>query len=194
MADLFTVSELASYLQRDLDTSSATLASTLAHGLVRGHTKQTLTVATTTGAFPIDRDMLTVRMTERPITAITSVVVNGQSLAANVWGGYAWDGYSSEFTVALIPILVSTLVRPWPRAVVTYTHGYATPPDDLKAVCLSVAARIYDNPRGVRMESIDDYSYTRGGNDDTMAGVGLLPTERMILAQYRRRTASLRMR
>lgn len=194
MTSLFTLSELASYLQRDLDTASAQLASDMAHGRIRGWTRQTLTVATSTDPLPIDRDTLIVRMPERPVSSIASVVINGTAIAANVWGGYAWDGYSNEFQVALLPVVASTIIRPWPRAVVTYTHGFATPPDDLKDVALSVAARIYDNPRGLRQESIDDYAYTRGGNDDNMAGAGLLPTEKELLRKYRRSTAALRMR
>jgi hypothetical protein len=41
--DLFTLAELASYLQRDLDTASATLAQQGAQELIRGYVQQNLT-------------------------------------------------------------------------------------------------------------------------------------------------------
>jgi hypothetical protein len=71
------------------------------------------------------------------------------------------------------------------QAVVTYTAGYSTVPGNVKAVALAVAGRIYDNPQGLRSRQIDDYSETRAGDDDDLAGVSLLPTEERRLRRYR---------
>jgi len=72
-----------------------------------------------------------------------------------------------------------------PRSVVvTYTHGYATVPDDVKGVCMSLASRAMQNPVGVRTQAIDDYTVTYAGS---AAGLGpsLGEAERSVLTAYR---------
>lgn len=182
MADLFTLSELASYLQRDLDTSSATLARDMAHGIVRDHCRQEITTATVTRRLPVvyDRRGWYVQIPEQNLTAVTTVVVNGTTVTTH--------------TVDLLNRQVR-LVDGVPtddadedvedQAVVTYTAGYSTVPGNVKAVALAVAGRIYDNPQGLRSRQVDDYSETRAGDDDDLAGVSLLPTEERRLRRYR---------
>jgi hypothetical protein len=182
VADLFTLSELASYLQRDLDTSSATLAREEAMGIVRDHCRQEITTATHTHRLPVsyDRRGWFVAVPERPLTAVTTVVVNGTTVTTH--------------TVDLLNSQVR-LVDGVPtddadedvedQAVVTYTAGYATVPANVKAVALAVAGRIYDNPQGLRSRQIDDYSETRAGDDQDLAGVTLLPREERLLRRYR---------
>jgi hypothetical protein len=194
VADLFTLSELASYLQRDLDTASATLAQAGAQSLVRGYLQQDVNTQTYTGALlPIDAhgDYWGVYLPQRPVTAVTSVSVSGTTYTLGT--GYAWNGFS-QWVLLADKTFTTAQFSDDPVAVITYTAGYATVPDPIKIVALSVAARLYDNPRGIRQESIDDYSFTRGGNDDTMAGVGMLSTERLLLAPYKMRAGSVRVR
>jgi hypothetical protein len=182
VADLFTLSELASYLQRDLDTSSATLAREMASGIVRDHCRQEITSATVTRRLPLtyDRRGWYVQIPEQNLTAVTTVVVNGTTITTH--------------TVDLLNRQVR-LVDGVPtddadedvedQAVVTYTAGYSSAPGNVKAVALAVAGRIYDNPQGLRSRQIDDYSETRAGNDDDLAGVSLLPGEERRLRRYR---------
>lgn len=194
MTDLFTPTDLASFLQRDLDTASATLAIRIAHGVMRAYTKQTLTQATTTDALRITPDDMRVYLPQHPVTAVTAVVVSGNTLAqGNGWSGYTWDGAGWHLQISLASTVLATWqLAAWPRAVVTYTHGYATPPDELVGVGLSIAARAYDNPRGLRQEAIDDYQHQySGGTNDALAERALYPFERLLLDRYRRKTASL---
>ncbi len=192
MTDLFTLAELASYLQRDLDTASATLAQQGAQELIRGYVQQNLTSQSYTSVLlPIQahRNYWGVLLPQRPVTAVSSLIVNGTTYTLGT--NYAWDGVSPWLLLADKTYTTAQFYDD-PVATVTYTAGYATVPGDLKIVALSIAARTYDNPRGLRMESIDDYSYTRGGNDDTMAGVGILATEKTVLDRYRIRAGSVR--
>lgn len=72
---------------------------------------------------------------------------------------------------------------------VTYTHGYDPIPDDIRAVCIQLAARGLQAPTGgVRQESIGNYSVSYGDVND--ANDPLLST----LSRYRRRVAAVKLR
>lgn len=190
-ADLFTLSELASYLQRDLDTATALLAQQGAQKIVRTYCRQDITSATYTAANLAIRAEDTywrVDLPQRPVSAVTTVSVNGTAYTLGT--DYAWNGASAYIRLARL-VYTSASFQDEPRATVTYTAGYSTTPEDVKDVALAVAARQYDNPRGLRMESIDDYSGTRAGADDDLAGVSLLAAEKAILDRYRVRSGSV---
>lgn len=190
MADLFTVSELASYLQRDLDTSSATLARDSAQAIVRGYCHQELSSTTYTDALlPISVETVdgiggsyVVRFPQQPVTAVTSVAVSGVTYVSGT--DYAWNGYAPFIRLRSVERSSDTFEY-YPVATVTYTAGFATVPAEVKAVALSIAARQYDNPTGIRQQTIDDYSVTRAGADDDLAGVSLLRAEERVLRRYR---------
>lgn len=191
MTDLFTLPELASYLQRDLDTSTATLAQAAGQRIVRTYLRQDITTATYTGVklriFPNGKAWR-VDLPQRPVTAVSSVAVNGTTYVLGT--NYAWDGLSPYIRLADLTYTTAAF-QDDPVATVTYTAGYATIPDDVKNVAIAVAGRQYDNPRGLRSESIDDYTGTRAGSDDDLAGLTLLPPERKILDPYRRTAGSV---
>jgi hypothetical protein len=191
MADLFTVSELASYLQRDLDTSSATLAKESAQGIVRAYCNQEITTATNTSVkLPIDVESWSyvVYLPQRPVVAVSSVTVNGVTYVDGT--DYAWNGFSPYIRLRKVDEAAAAF-EDEPVAVVTYTSGYSTVPPAVKAVALAVAARQYDNPQGLRQVSVDDYAETRAGADDDLAGVSLLKAERAILDRYKRTVGSV---
>jgi hypothetical protein len=48
-----------------------------------------------------------------------------------------------------------------PRVQVTYSHGYTMIPDDVQSIALDAASVLFDNPRGLRSITIDDYSETK---------------------------------
>lgn len=75
------------------------------------------------------------------------------------------------------------------RYVRAYTRGRGftvdVPADDLSAVILTVAARLYANPDGMRAETIGSVSYT-----SALAGFqGYTPAELAVLNGYRGRVA-----
>lgn len=154
MAAFATPSELASFLQQDLDTSSATLALDIASKAIRDHcgweiTQQANTVVTLDGV-----EGSTLWLPSQLVTAVASVVENGTTLT--VVSQFDWTAYGKLIRVG----------RCWyckPRSVVvTFTHGYATVPDSVKGVCLAVASRRYQNPEARR-------SYTIGGVSESFA-------------------------
>jgi hypothetical protein len=67
---------------------------------------------------------------------------------------------------------------------VTYTHGYATIPDDIRGVTLDLAARKMANPSGNRQEGIGSYSISYGdvADDDPVFDP---------ISRYRERAASV---
>ena len=210
MADLFTVTELSSFLQRDLDPSSAVVAQQAGQGFVRAYARQNFDSRTDTAqglvireATGVDaRDMrlsasklprlwstpLVVRIPQRPVTAISAVVINGVTLTQNV--DWVWDQVTPKILLSRVP-WASNVFQAWPAAFVTYTAGYATIPADVKGIALAVAGRIYDNPRGIRSRAIGDYQETFAGGNDMFAGAGLLTAERRTLDRYRNGTSSV---
>lgn len=190
-ADLFTLTELASYLQRDLDTSTATLAQQTGQRIVRSYLRSDVTSATYTSVKLLIRpylDNYRVDIPQRPLTAVSSVSVNGTAYVLGT--NYAWDGLSPYIRLSDVTYTTAAF-QAAPVAVVSYTAGYATCPEDIKGIALAVAGRQYDNPRGLRSEAIDDYSGTHAGSDADLAGMSMLPPERKILDLYRVRAGSV---
>jgi hypothetical protein len=145
---LFELTELASYMQQDLDTASATLARTIATGVVEQVTGP-LESRTSTANLPI----LTGGTIELPTTVVTGVTSVGIDEAAQT---FTW--YRPFPVLHLTDYTPPTDPDEWTYAEVTWTHGFPVVPDLAKAVALSVAARAYvvAPPPGVTLQ-IDDY-------------------------------------
>ena len=193
-AGLFDLDELATLLDVTADATRAVMARHCAHGLIRSYCRQNITRSTYTASLPVEAGSdgyYVVRLPQRPVFAVSSVTVNGTAYTSGT--DYSWDGVSDHVRLAY---------REWstaafqgePRAVVAYTAGYVAAPAAVRAVALSVAARAYDNPSGLRSESIDDYSATRAGTDDDLAGITLTAAEKAALKPYRLTAGSLVLR
>ncbi|MBZ4319533.1 hypothetical protein [Streptomyces huiliensis] len=99
----------------------------------------------------------------------------------------------------LDPVSGWTLVRDrirLPRSVggpvvVTYTHGYATVPPDVRAVVLTLAGRVLNNPADLRQETVGGVSVTYASET---IGASLAPADRDLLARYRRVAAVVRLK
>lgn len=91
------------------------------------------------------------------LTDVAEVVLDGVTLTYDVH--YTWTSDGMLYRQA-----------GWPHSPrilsVTYTHGYETPPDDVVGVCLSIAARRFENPIAYRRESHDDWSVTHADKAD----------------------------
>jgi hypothetical protein len=173
MALYATPEELASYLQQDLDTATATLALTAASAQfsLAADTRFASTAVTYTrlGTF-----YTSIVLPFRPVIAVQAVRINsatvtGYTLIRNVL--YRSAGFGTCFATP-------------PDAVqVDLTHGYTAVPDDVKAAVLDMAAQAYAVPvAAVTSESIDDYAvrYTNAGG-----GVQLTPYAQGVAALYR---------
>lgn len=177
MAALATVADLEDYLQVDLDATDELRATTLldlASGLIRRVAGQTFD--------QVADDQVTLEATytnrlllpQLPVTAISSVVTNSVTLTENLH-------YETVLPAGIIRRL-STGRWNYPTTV-TYTHGYATIPDDLRAICVEMAARAWVNPRGLQSEQIGNYSARWGSTGVT--GIGLDEMEEKVIMSYR---------
>ncbi len=160
MADqLATPEDLASLLQQDLDASTANLVIEAATAIVQEAAGQRIVQVVGDTASLIGTTDSWLNLPQIPVTAVTSVTLDGALLSSGVpgsggttyrlkgnrlWRGDGWQTYCGE------PSDVD----------VVYTHGYATGAQQLqlaRGVTLSLAKTAYANPSGATREAIDDY-------------------------------------
>ena len=176
MAAFATPAELASHLQQDVDTASATLALNIASGKIRDHCGWSITQESNV-SFTLDGsdDAGALWLPSLLVTAVASVVEDGRTLAVGT--EFDWTSYGKLIRVG----------RCWtrkPRSVITtITHGYATSPDTVKGVCLDLAGRRLDNPTTLRSYTVGSVSETYAGSS-TDLGPGLTDSEKEDLGGY----------
>lgn len=185
MAALATVEDLATYLQRDFSaagTATASLVLDLVSAAIRSYTGQSITTATTTARLKVRGGR--VRLPQGPVTAVTAVEnTTGTTLL------HTWDHGPQIWLSSCLPIANGpTYAGRAPQYVdVTYTHGYASVPDDIKAITLQVAGRAFGataDTTGVQSESIGGYSYSMGAAA-AQGAVGFLLGERQVLDRHK---------
>ncbi|HEY9482905.1 MAG TPA: hypothetical protein VIR00_08075 [Micromonosporaceae bacterium] len=150
MGDMLATAAQLGILMQDtgLDEDLATLLLELATGEVQGMARQRLVAVQDDQAVLIGSGAPMLELPQRPVTAVTTVTVDGDAVTDWTWPGRArWlhrgCGWGHLSTVA-----------------VTYDHGYAA--DDWRLVpaqnaTLGLARQVAVNPSGVESESIDDY-------------------------------------
>ena len=149
--------------------------------------RQWISRITTTGRHPITimDGCLIVRLPQRPVNAITSVIdEDGKSI------DYVWDGFDvlalSSHTGFVSPFISSWVARRLGSAIVTYDHGYddTNDPNDVLGTIRGVIAggivsRAFgtgSDQQGKTAESIGTYSYTIGASA-AQGAYGLLSSE-----------------
>jgi hypothetical protein len=159
VAELFELTELASLLQSDLDTATATLCRKMATGAIKAHTGQTFAlVADDAVDLYGGGDRLT--LPQRPVTAVGAV-------SEPAWAGVAATSLVSGTDYDRLGAVLYRTGRLWaPLVRVVYSHGYATTADvddEVRDVALRVAAQLYGNPEQLQRESTEghDVSYAR---------------------------------
>ncbi len=166
-----TVSDLASFLQRDLDTSTATLALALAVATIEGEagvkfSATTVTYVTTSTSSPIVLPFA-------PVTAVSAVRVAGVTIAP--------AQYTVIGPLVFRPGGFGNLNSSLPdRVEVDLTHGYTDVPTDLKGAVLEVGGTAYTNPEVLARAQIDDFAESR-----TAGGFELTPGARAACERYR---------
>jgi len=175
VAAFATPTELAGFMQQDLDTYTATQALDIASQAIRDHCGWNISQETVTGKVLDSHGDRSIWLPTLLLTAVASVVENGDTLT--VVDDYDWTEYGRLIRASRWPNQARSVT-------VTYTHGYATVPDSVKGVCLAAAGRRYQNPEGRR-------SYTVGGISESFAipstgAVGFFyDTELMDLEKYK---------
>ena len=174
MAAFATPTELAGFLQSDLDTYSATQALDIASQAIRDHCGWTISQETVTAQVLDSHGERSIWLPSLLLTDVGPVLERGVTLT--VTSDYDWTAYGR-------------LIRSgcWPNearsVTVTYTHGYVNVPDSVKGACLSAAGRVYSNPDGIRQESVGGVSVTYNTPLYT-TGVYLTDQERSDLGKY----------
>jgi hypothetical protein len=152
MARFATAAELQTFLGGSgINTTRAEFMLDRASALIRMHTGQTLDAFTGAqeafGPTTLDRLFLT----QRPVTAVTSVVVDGSALGAD---DFVWTRWGTVY-------LSGNVAWAWQgdETVVTYDGGYAPGSDEMEAIktiCLEAATRAYTRERdGVDVMGLD---------------------------------------
>lgn len=132
---------------------------------------------------------------ELPVISVAEVVEDGEALAVD-----------DDYKLAAYGVL-HRVDQDWLSGVqvieITYTHGYATIPDDIVAVCARAASRAFqaglkaadaEGIAGIQSKSLGDYSVTfasehGGGVGEGLMGASgarlLLLSEKDVLSRYR---------
>ncbi|MEU3665750.1 hypothetical protein [Streptomyces virginiae] len=187
-----TAADLAAATQRsDLSVESADLALASASAVIRSWTRQSITQV-------ID-DVVTLRvlhdyeliLPQRPVASVSQVRVNGLTLLDWVLSG---DRLLRTGGWRRLP---GTTTYPDPGLVeVTYTHGYAEIPDEVRAVCIDLAAMTLTNPGGLRERErvIDDWRQRDVYAMETLGSGTLSAAHMAMLSAYRRRIGTVGLR
>jgi hypothetical protein len=152
MAMYASPSELASYLQKDVDTATATLVLTTASDLFANRANTRFESNSTIYSVPSTDGTANYRiyLPHTPVIAVSAVRINGTTITDFTRIGnvlYRLIGFG--FCWAFPPDLIE----------VDYTHGYTTVPDQVKGAVLESAGAAYSSPDiTIASESIDDYS------------------------------------
>jgi hypothetical protein len=159
-----------------------------ASAAVRNYTRQDFTVATDTAYLePTYEQWLF--LPQRPVTAVSAVVIGGATLAASWWTLQSDALFRSDGWAGYFPGQSTPWRQPGTIAV-TYTHGYATIPDDIVSIVCKLAQAKWSNPQGFKTAAAGavsislDGSATAGSFDDG---------DRAILDVYRRRRRSVQL-
>lgn len=195
MTALAAVADIEQRLGRDLSDVESARADALladASAMIRAYTGQDFAEAA--GEVTLRSQGGTIRLPQRPVTAVTSVVAIGGGGTPDVTViDWVWDGVDQvrvgdgSFVINLPAVWWDDDGFPGTYRV-TYTHGYEDVPADVVAVACGMVMRTLTAPTmagGVRSETIGPYSYqldAAGTGISVVMGQG----DRDALKRYRR--------
>jgi hypothetical protein len=172
---LATPSDLAAYVKSDLDTSTATLALEISTGWIKDTLGLNVLLVTNQTVI-LDGGEHSLYLPDRPVVSVGAVTTLDR------YGTAETPVVDVDYRVRGYRLIRSGYRSVWPEQVtVTYTHGYTAGnvPQGIRGVCLAAAARLYQNPEGLRSETVGGVSWTAGGSAD--AAPGLTEAERLTL-------------
>jgi hypothetical protein len=150
-------SDLASLLQRDLDTASATLAIEVTTAVIQAACGGRRIVRVVDDSEEIwgSTDKV-LRLKNAPIVSVASVTYNGSALTQGTASG-TWR--RAKYGIWRDCGWIEVCGEPLPTTVV-YTHGLLSTDQGIqlgRGTCLSLSRGLFENPSGVVREQIDDY-------------------------------------
>lgn len=183
---LVTPAELASWLQSDVDTATATLLIASATALVQAETGQRLVQVLGDTAVLDGSPEAWLSLPQRPVTAVSSVTMQDANLGPvvldssqyTVRGNRLWRAWGWQFSAIFMPPVrmlgYQYLTYPPPSQItVVYDHGRPAGHPDLefaRTAVLALCASAYANPNISRSVTVDDYTETYA---DALAGMQL---------------------
>ena len=183
MADLATVADLNNFSQLALaptDPSAAYLLK-VASGMIRRYLEQDITQTLNDVELcdPLNGQMVLLK--QLPVQSVSLVETSTD-------GGVTWTTVlPANYTVSKRTGVVAA--KPFtgvdwgqdPESWrVTYSHGYATVPDEINGVCCSIASRFYATPVGIDMERTGQRQVKY-----SLESAGFTGAEAMVLAAFR---------
>lgn len=191
MAAFASAADLAAILQRTFsaaETAAANIQLDLATAAIRNYTRQTISL--------VEDDVVMLRSTtrgtlilpERPVVDVSLVRLNTVTVAA---ASYTLIGAELQWGANVLNVgNLAESAGGWGSAAaveVTYTHGFATIPDDIRSVCLSLAQGGIDNPGGIQREQVGPDAITYAAPGGT---VTITKSQQQMLNRYRLRARS----
>ena len=205
MAALASKADLAARLGRDITCEEDARLDALladASALVRAYTGQDF-AETADAEVTLRAQGGMIRLPQRPVTAVSSVVAIGwQGVPDIALADWWWDGLD-QIRIGAGNYVINLPETWWddedgyPGTFrVTYSYGYAAPPADVVAVVCGMVLRTLTAPTaagGVTSETIGPYSY-RLESAGIGTSVSLGDVERKTLARYRRTAGTISVR
>lgn len=189
--------DIAAFLQVDISTpdqiAAAERAVEEATAAIRNYTRQYLELVSGETITLDSKGWARLFLPELPVVSVAAVVEDGETLTVD-----------DDYKLGEHGILHRTGGAKWASGIqiieVTYTHGYATLPDDIVAIATRAASRAYQSGLraaedeallGVQSKSLGDFSVQYGNESvaDGLLGASaarlLLMSEKDILNKYR---------
>jgi hypothetical protein len=169
-----------------------------ATGAIQRYTRQTIELTSGDVAILTGSWTPALVLPELPVTAVTSVVIDGETLTADT--DYQFDGQRTLWRGDAVHDWSDWPWRyprphechwggPETKITVTYSHGFDPVPPEVVEICVAMALRGWDTPTGATSETIGSWSASYG---TSVAGgaVSMTREERRILNELRRRWAA----
>lgn len=180
-----------------LDAGQSSRADALlddATALIQEWTGQDIEAGTTTAVLRAPGTRI--RLPQRPVTAVTTVVLLDEGTDRTVTG-WAWDGLDQvDLAGATGPTTINAANPITYR--VTYSHGHATVPTTIKALTCKIVSRVLNSPTladGVVAENIGQYGYQmQQGTASMGSGVYLTEADKKLLRELGYRPAATTIR
>lgn len=169
---LITVTELEAFMGREFTSQEAAQAEALIENV-------TALIESATGIsfeYKEDDEIFIqadghgiIELNSKPVESVGPVI----DLDNNEMTDIEWDGMQAVYNF-------------FPNQVVllTYTHGYAVVPKDIKAVALGMASRVLYNPSGLRQETVGAISVTYPGIGGEAGTLNFSSLEQKVLDKY----------
>jgi hypothetical protein len=192
----FLLSELASYLKQSLDASTATLAAEAAAEEIRKELRQTVDLVSNETVTLTARGEEVLYLPEVPVITLTSVVVGGRTFLSSE---YELDKKLGTLRRVLVPATTDSpagygIWWDGQQVTVTYTHGYATIPTEIKSIALELAGDQYTSALGkLKSRTVttgsdtysETYSDSSGGSHPDSYSHGLSESQMRRLDPFR---------